>query len=131
MAFYEIYATKINLAAFLGISENQLPEDSERLLKRASEVIQQSTLSKIDLNKEVHVEIAQLATCAQVEYWINMSESSAISGSVSSFSLGDLSMNMSESTNKGMLSPRAKSYLNSCGLLYRGVRFSGKGVQEV
>jgi hypothetical protein len=130
MALYEVYATKADLAAFLEMTEDQLPVNSNKLLKRASELIKQSIIITIDLTNTNTSEALQLATCAQVEYWIEMGESTAIVGQVSSFSLGDLSMNMGDG-NQGMLSARARSYLNNQGLLYRGITLSSKEAQKV
>lgn len=131
MALYPVYATTADLAAFLGLTEAQLPANSERLLRRASELVKQATLTNIDTTNANHMEAAQLATCAQVEYWSDMSESTAIVGQVSSFSLGDLSMNMGEGQKQGALASRARAYLNDQSLLYRGIKLGSKEAQQV
>lgn len=129
---YEEYATKSDLAAFLGVNEDQLPEDSERLLKRASELVKQSIIiwpintnpySNVLVNEtdEKNKEAMKLATCAQVEYWINFGENISMEG-LQNFSLGDLSMSMNVGQNKNILCERARAFLNQQGLLYRGIK---------
>lgn len=131
MALYSVYATKADLAAFLFVLEANLPDGSDRLLQRASELIKQSTLDNIDATNTNHMEAVKLAVCAQVEYWSQMGETTAIGGGAVNFSLGDLSMNMGDAKTMGTVSPRAKGYLNDQGLLYRGIGFSRKEAQQI
>lgn len=117
---YPIYATSEELAEYLG---GDTP-NSERLLKRASEFIYYLVYRNIRPSNPSHLQAVKQATCAQVEYWLEAGEATAIMGGFKSFSLGDLSMDFGEN-NKGTassLSSRAQYYLNLEGLLYRGVR---------
>ena len=123
MALYPVYATPTNLAAYLGIQEASLPQDSLRLLRRASELVSQKTLGKVDLNNPNHVEAAELATCAQVEYWMGFDESMSTTAGYKSISIGSFSVDFGDKSGKEQqLSTRSRNYLNDQGLLYRGVR---------
>jgi hypothetical protein len=129
MAIYTQYATLTDLADYLCVTEQCLPLDSQRLLSRASELIKQVTLNNIVETNEKHMEAAKLATCAQVEYWQSMGETSAMSGNVKSFSIGNFSAEYdtggsTTSGNPSQVAIRAKNYLNQQGLLYRGVRMN-------
>ena len=120
---YPIYATKEDLVNYLGLVDDQsLPDDIERMLKRASELIYCITYGNIKVGNETHLDTAKTATCAQIEYWLEIGESEAITGqNPSSFSIGDINMNYGTSGNKSTLAPRARHYLNMEGLLYRGL----------
>lgn len=95
-----------------------LSPESLRLIKRSSELITQITFGNVKEIEE-HEEALNLATCAQIEYWLELSESISIIDGIKSISLGKFSIQFVESNNK--LSSRAKSYLSHLGLLYRGV----------
>lgn len=116
---YPIYATQEDLKEYLSI-EKDVP-DSQRLLKRASDFIHYLISRNFRPSSVKHKEAAKLATCAQVEYWLEAGESTAITGSFKSFSLGDLSMDYGDSNSTVSLSSRSQHYLNMEGLLYRGV----------
>lgn len=122
MSLYTTYAETSDLATYLAVDISALPTNATRLLQRASELVQQITAEILDDTNDDHLEAAQLATCAQVEYWISMSEAASISGNIQSFSLGDLSMTMgSNNSGPNTICPRAVAYLNQQGLLYRGL----------
>jgi hypothetical protein len=118
---YQVYATKTQLAEYLGMAEAALPSDSDRLLRRASELVAQMVGDNPDLTNPDHIEALQLATCAQVEYWNTSGESSSVSGQIQNFSLGGLSMNMGSNLAR-MLCKRSQAYLNRYGLLYAGAK---------
>lgn len=123
---YPVYATVEDVKEFLGLPDREtLPYDIDRIIKRASELIYFISLGNVDVLKKSHLDVTRLATCAQVEYWIASGENSAITGnSPTNFSIGDISMNYGgASTLKDMLAPRARFFLNSEGLLYRGLRW--------
>jgi len=130
MAIYTTYATNADLATYLGVVVGDLPSDSQRLLNRANELVKQITLSNIDETNENHMEAAKLAVCAQVEYWQSMGETTALSGDVKSFSIGNFSVDYGggggsgSSSNTNQVASRTRNYLNQQGLLYRGVRMS-------
>ena len=130
MAIYTVYADMTDLAEYLGTSVESLPSDSQRLLNRANELVKQITINNIDETIANHMEAAKLAVCAQVEYWQSMGETTAISGDIKSFSIGNFSVDYGGSGGKGsssntnQVSSRTRNYLNQQGLLYRGVRMS-------
>ena len=128
MALYEVYSELEDLATYLGVDVEELPECSQRLIRRASELIKQATLNNVISVNESHLEALNLATCAQVEYWLSAGEDSAIIGAAKSYSLGDLSVAMDEKAVGRQLCSRAKNYLNQQGLLYRGVNIVRGGI---
>jgi hypothetical protein len=73
--------------------------------------------------KASDLEAAQLATCAQVECWVNSDESMSILGGFSSIGIGSFSASFAGGSSgaKGCCS-RALAYLQNQGLLYRGVK---------
>lgn len=116
------YATEQDLADYLGVSLADLPSDSERLLERASEDVDYYTLGRATQG-----EATKLATCAQVEMWLEVGEETSIRGALASFSIGRWSAtyaNVSGGSGGGppALAPRAKRHLLLAGLLYRGVK---------
>lgn len=120
MGIYSVYATLTDLATYLETTVDLLPLGSSRLLKRASELIQQTTQSNIRISMPSHMEALKLATCAQVEYWNEIGENNALSSGMKSFSNGDISITMQKEYN--VLGNRATTYLNQQHLLYRGIK---------
>jgi hypothetical protein len=120
------YATTTQLQAYLGTAS--LPADAQRLLNRASDLVDFVTLGRIETTDTEQVLAAQNATCAQVEYWIEMGEDKDINGeSYDSISIGTFQMVNSGSSsyslgNKHGLAPRAGRFLFLAGMAYRGVR---------
>lgn len=85
--------------------------------------MKQVTMNNIDEDNEDHMEAAQLATCAQVEYWIELDESVSTAGGYKSISIGTFSVEFNElDTKSRQFSNRARNYLNQQGLVFRGVR---------
>ena len=122
MAIYQSFATTTQLAAYLGVAVNQLPTNAVTLLQRASEIVAQVTMGRINTLNADHMEAAQLATCAQVEYWISLDESVSKMGGIKSISIGSFSIDFGDfDTTARQFAPRARNYLNQQGLLYRGV----------
>lgn len=111
-----MYATPQEVQEYIGTTD----VIEERIIKRASEDMDHVTLGNIDTTNEDHLEALKKAVSAQIEYWLNIDESMAINGSIESFSIGKFSMHYGK---KGMpiLAPRARRYLFTAGLLYRGV----------
>lgn len=107
------YATQNDLSSYLG----SVPESADRLLTRASELLDALTLGRIDLNNAEHSEAVKNATCAQVEYWLQIGEDMEIMGNPDNFRMD----NFIFSAKLPQLAPRAKRYLFLAGLLYRGV----------
>lgn len=112
------YATLTELADYLGVQEADLPDDAERLLERASDMIDYYTLNRIEAG-----EIASKAVCMQYEWWSQFDEFNT-QQFFSSISIGPFSAsNVSGSNNSGPpeLAPRARQLLMLNGYLYRGV----------
>lgn len=118
------YATTTDLADYLGVDIQDLPADVERLLERASELIDYVTLGRSAQGG--NADALRQAACAQVEMWIDVGEDAAIRGPVQSFSLGRWSVvyGIRAGTNQNTqpeLASRARQALALAGLLYRGV----------
>lgn len=114
------YASEADLAEYLGVGESQLPDDAERLLERASELVDYLTLGRINTANAEHAEAAKKATCAQVESWLETEEVGEKQGAVKRFTIGRFSMDFGDS-GVPTVAPRARRYLLLAGLLYRGV----------
>lgn len=112
-----VYATAAQLAAYLSRSEGDLPADSSRLLTRASELIDQAALMRIDSANADQAAAARDATCAQVEFWLEVGEEHAIRAPRGAVRVGSLS----QAQQPAQLAPRARRHLLLAGLLYRGV----------
>jgi hypothetical protein len=126
------YATKAQLATFTGVAEGVLPADSERLLKRASELIQDSTASAVyDVDSSGLPTLAAAvtafseATCAQVEYWLAGDEEDDVLGPLQGMSVGNQRQQFEGSGAKGgssrvspmYLAPRADRILRLAGFM--------------
>lgn len=110
------YATKDELATYLGVGLIGLPNDADRLLERASEYMDEVTLEQIDLDDANHVDAARKATCAQVEFWLQTGEEHDILGVT-----GEVQAGSTRHTLPDRLAKRAKQYLRLAGLTYRKV----------
>jgi len=114
-----VYADGAALDAYTG---QPGPPGVDRLLARASELIDYATFGKIDPNNEEHLAAAEKAVCAQVEQWLSMDESIDVTGKPAAFSIGNFSMTFgAHAREPNRLAPRARSYLLLAGLLHRGV----------
>lgn len=115
------YATKDDVALYTGRDPSDLPTDIDRMLERASELIDFVTLGRLVDNADTEaLEAARKAVCAQVEYWLAAGEEQDITGPVQGVSLGSLRVDYGPMSAKD-LAPRAKRHLWLAGLLYRGV----------
>jgi hypothetical protein len=92
-----------------------LPQDIDRLILRASELIRRKTYHRTD--ETDRVEDVKNATCAQVEYWLQIDEASDITGPLGPMKIKDFSFNSWFT----VLAPRARDLLLDAGLLYKGV----------
>ena len=118
------YATEEQLAKYLGKDVEDLPDDAERLLDRASEMIDYYTLNKIDTDKELHEQAAKKATVAQVEWWIELGDELGLTAVFNQISIGYFSAQTGGGQQESQISklaPRAKQELFKAGLLNRGV----------
>lgn len=112
-----VYATVADLAAYLVRSEGDLPTDSTRLLTRASELVEQAALRRVDTTNTEHAAAARDATCAQVEFWLEVGEEHAIRAPRGEVWIGSLRTTQ----QPPQLAPRARRHLLLAGLLYRGL----------
>lgn len=115
------YATIQDITDYTGVTN--LPDDIERQISRAEEIIDEVTRGRIDTDNTDHMEAAKKANCAQIEYWLSMGEDMDISNMPHNFSIGSFSMGSGNSGQSDMpkLSPRARRHLLMAGLLYSGV----------
>lgn len=74
------HATTTQLAAWLGVAEGELVADASRLLDRATEVIDEAVVAPYDSDDEDVETALSNATCAQVEFWLEVGEEHDISG---------------------------------------------------
>src|SRR3989304_6115511 len=121
------YATVEELLDYLG-EHLDPPVRAETLLERASELVDQAAFYRIDTTDADHAEAARLATCAQVELWMETGEAADLGGNVAEYQIGNLRVR-NDSIGRGGgqaadLARRARRNLLKVGLLYRGVSAS-------
>lgn len=122
------YATKTDLANYLGINENDLPSEAETYISRASEMVCIAMRNNYNPNNAEHVEAAKLAVCAQCKEWVDRGGTTVVDNNIASYSLGELSVTYANNSNQdttpktNALSYDAIRYLNYKHLLYRGMR---------
>lgn len=116
------YATKTQLAEYLGVAEDTLQDNAVTLLQRASELLDYYTAGNYSADNAAHVAAMQLAACQQVEMWIEQGgDSEDVVGSVQWYSIGSVSVTRGQGTPAPVLAPRARRTLLPLGLLYAGV----------
>ena len=108
----------------------EVDDDLDVLLGRASDIVRQHTLCRIDDIEALPgfmQENIKNAVCAEAEYISSCGGLESLnSDSVTSFSIGKFSMTSGEKNSSGSASsplpaaPLMLSYLESAGLLYRG-----------
>lgn len=115
------FASIDDLINYLGLPDaSTLPSDIDRMIKRASELIYRKTRHITDTSDKVS-DITQ-ATCAQIEYWLQIDETSDVTGPLGPMKIEDFSFN----SKFGKLGPRCKEILIDAGLMYKGVSGSGR-----
>jgi len=125
MPIYTQYATKAQLATYLGVEEAALPTDADRLLMRASEDVYHLVKRHYSADNEIDVEAVCLATCAQVEAWITFDETMSIAQGIENIKLGSFSLKFAASavaSGGAIICKRGKGYLMDAGLLYSGLK---------
>ena len=123
MSMFVDYATKSDLAEYMGKKEEELPSGVEILINRASELVCIAMRANYNPNNEHHVEAAKLAVCAQCQDWIEREVSAVANENIASFSLGELSITYSDVDKySNKLSVTAVRYLNYKHLLFKGMR---------
>ena len=124
------YAPLGQLAGYLYDDEGatgQLPADASRLLKRASELVQDSTVTAFyrtdtegNPSDERTISAFQNATCAQVEFWVTGDEEDDVQGPLQGMSAGSQQPQSGAGQNRATpryLAPRAARFLRLGGLL--------------
>lgn len=123
MSMFVVYATKSDLAEYMGIKEDALPSGVEILLKRASELVQIAMRGNYNPKNDEHVEAAKLAVCSQCQNWFETETNGVSDNNVASYSLGELSITYSDVDKySNKLCTVAIRYLNYKHLLYKGMR---------
>lgn len=114
-----MYATEQDIVDYTGITLDVLPDNINRIIERAAELIDEATMNRIDT--DIHSTVAKKATCAQIEYWLKgVDEQADIQGTVKNYSIGSFSIDFGG--DMPTLAPRAKRELWKVGLLNRSVR---------
>lgn len=118
------YASLADLTGFLGVDyEVPAQDEADRILTRASEVISHATIGlaaaywhdiSVEDPHDDHTEALRDATCAQVEYWLEVGEEHDIVGLTGLLIAGKLHV----SELPGRLAPRARTYLIGAGLYH-------------
>lgn len=116
------YATAAQLTAYL--PAGAAPADAERLLDRASELIDSVLLAAVyDVDTAGSPTdadaIAALvdATCAQVEFWLSSDEEDDILGPTQGYAVGGMQVQFGAGENRTTpmyLAPRAARHLLTC-----------------
>lgn len=120
---FTAFVTKNELAAYMSKDSTLLPDNTEILIQRASELIKMSMRNNYNPSNSSHVEVVKLATCAQVQDWIEREVSAIASDNISGYSLGELSISYAnQDLVHNMINLLACRYLNSECLLYKGLR---------
>lgn len=123
MSMFVDYATKSDLAIYMGKKEDELPTGVDILIKRASELVCIAMRGNYNPKNEEHVEAAKLAVCSQCQDWIEREVSAVANNNIESFSLGELSITYSDVDKySNKLSATSMRYLNHKHLLYKGMR---------
>ena len=114
------FTDKESISKYLGISESDLPNDINRMIRRASELIQEFTINNFDESNEEHLKAVEQATNAQLEYWIDVGDELGVMHAFDNVSVGSISLSQDEKIP--VLSPRARRALLIKGLLDNSVR---------
>ena len=116
------YASKSEFAEYSGIPYDSQPDNINRLLERASELLDYYTAGNYSPANAAHVAAMQLAVCQQVEMWLEQGgDSEDVIGSVQGYRIGSVSVSRAEQAPAPVLAPRARRTLLPLGLLYMGV----------
>jgi len=124
-----VYATSADLAEYMALSQDDLPDDVDRMLARASEEVDYYALNRVDTTEATHVAAAKSAACALCEYWIRNAASTA--STVTSYTIGKLTVNQPGASTvpiDARTQSRVRFALMKAGLLYRGVAQAGTSV---
>lgn len=113
------YTDVVSLADYLSVDENDLPDDVDRMIERASQYIDFVTRNRISPYKDRHLDTAEIATNAQIEYWLQTGDEVGILQAFDSVDIGQVSLRKSEKLPE--LAPRAYQILFLEGLVSNNV----------
>lgn len=117
------YATKQDVADYMGKSVEDMPAGIEILIKRASELVCIAMRNNYNPKNDGHVEAAKLSVCSQCQNWIENDLNAVSNNNISSYSLGELTITYSDVDKfSNKLCVTATRYLNYKHLLYKGMR---------
>lgn len=109
--------SRTELAAYLAVNSVDLPDNVDRLIRRASEEIWLTVKRNYNHDDMEHESAVKNATLAQLEAWITLgSDQTSVLGSPNSMKLGGFTYD----GKIPQLAPRARRYLMEEGLLFRG-----------
>ncbi|HBE80359.1 MAG TPA: hypothetical protein DDW65_21635 [Firmicutes bacterium] len=115
------FITSNEIKTWIGDSVT-LATDIDRLILRASELIYRKTRHLTNTADTTEETAIKSATCAQIEYWMEIDETTDITGPLGAMKISDFEFN----SKFGKLAPRAKEILVDAGLLYKGVNGAGR-----
>ena len=132
------YATTSDLSEFVGVAEGELPPDTDRLLKRASTLIDTiPTLIAFDIDDTTGIptdgdvaDAMKEAVCAQVEFWFEIGGGAQDPNTVGEAHdilrlVGDQKIGDAGIPGLKVIAPRAADILRSVGMLRSGVSPQG------
>jgi hypothetical protein len=111
------YSTTAQLASWLEVDEGDLTV-GDRVLARASELIDEVVVAPYDPDDEDVIEALADATCAQVEFWLEAGEEHDIGGQRGDIAVEGLRIGRLPNT----LAPRARRALALQNLLTRSIQ---------
>lgn len=117
-----VYATTSDLTDWMG--QQTVPDDAERLLARASELVDEVVVVAFDPDDEATAATLRDATCGQVEWWAQVGETADVDGDVTSATIGQVTLQFGAGPNRiapAVVARRTLRMLRNGGLLYRGV----------
>ena len=116
------YATISDFEAYMHWTPGTVTDtaETERLIDRASELIDNYTLGRIEDDNPDHIAAANKATCAQIEYWLEQGEGDDMKRPIKQYSASKISVTFVDGLPT-RLAARARQALLQSGLLYCGV----------
>ena len=115
------HASTAQLAEWLDVEEEDLVEGAARLLDRATDVIDDAVVSPYVTDAEDVLAALADATCAQVEFWLEVGEEHDVTGQRGQIAIGGQG-GLAISRLPSTLAPRARRALALENLLSRSVQ---------
>jgi len=114
------YTNVNSLVEYLSVGEEDLPDDIDRMIDRATELVEEVCMGRIDKDKDRHLEVLEKAVNAQIEYWIEVGDELGVMYAFDKATIGSVSI--SQDKKLPVLSPRTKRVLLTNGLLNKGIK---------